>query len=137
VFTVYLLRSLSDPTRTYVGRTKDLRKRLSDHNCGHSLHTAKHRPWELVVSVTFKEQQRAVDFEAYLTRLGTGQLSLLLTLRTDAILAIFSIQFAPVLAWRGAAVLFPMTENRIGDESQSSHGMVEHWNSGMLGRNDL
>jgi hypothetical protein len=39
-------------------------------------------------------------------------------LRTDAIPAIFPIQFAPVLAWRGAAILFPMTENNSGDESE-------------------
>ncbi|HRI12739.1 MAG TPA: GIY-YIG nuclease family protein [Verrucomicrobiota bacterium] len=42
---VYILRSESEPTRHYVGRTEDLKARLQKHNEGGVPHTAKLRPW--------------------------------------------------------------------------------------------
>ena len=46
---VYILRSLSDPRRPYIGLTSDVRARLEDHNAGRSAHTARHRPWQVHV----------------------------------------------------------------------------------------
>lgn len=69
---VYLLRSLDDANRPYVGLTSNVPGRLGFHNTGLSPHTAKHRPWELVVSIEFADQQRAVRFEKYL-KSGSGR----------------------------------------------------------------
>ena len=63
---VYLLRSCSAPGQTYIGYTRDLRKRIATHNAGLSRHTAKHRPWELVAYFGFRDQSRALTFESYL-----------------------------------------------------------------------
>ena len=68
---VYLLRSASHRDQRYVGLTGDLRKGLSDHNAGRSPHTSKHIPWELVVAVYFRDQNKAESFERYLKQ-GSG-----------------------------------------------------------------
>ncbi len=68
---VYLLESESDPSRKYVGITSDLAKRLEEHNRGKSIHTNKHRPWRVVVSIWFADPNKAADFELYLKK-GSG-----------------------------------------------------------------
>ena len=40
MYTVYVLRSLKDPDRYYVGFTTDLDVRLESHNAGESTYTA-------------------------------------------------------------------------------------------------
>ena len=45
--TVYILHSLSEPKRPYIGLTHDVRARLADHNAGRCPHTARQRPWQL------------------------------------------------------------------------------------------
>ncbi len=64
--TVYVLRSLKDPEHYDVGLTTTLDARLRDHNEGKSAHTSKYRPWEVIVTVNFKSQQKAEAFELYL-----------------------------------------------------------------------
>jgi len=54
-----------------VGLTDDLPKRLADHNAGRSAHTAKYRPWEVVVAVQFADPQMAIRFERCL-KSGSG-----------------------------------------------------------------
>ena len=66
MFYVYLLRSLSDPDRTYIGFTEDLKSRLAAHNNGQSKHTKKYKPWELTTYVAFRDRNRAIAFEKYL-----------------------------------------------------------------------
>lgn len=63
---VYVLRSLTDPDRHYVGRTADIAGRLASHNAGESPHTARHRPWQVVVLVQFVSEPRAAEFEKFL-----------------------------------------------------------------------
>ena len=63
---VYLIESLNDSTRRYVGSTADLRQRLADHNAGKSLHTAPQRPWRLVAYIAFANKGAALEFERYL-----------------------------------------------------------------------
>jgi putative endonuclease len=63
---VYLLQSIEHPERTYIGLTVDLRSRLSAHNAGQSIHTAKFKPWRLVTYLAFADEQKAVAFERYL-----------------------------------------------------------------------
>ena len=68
---VYLLRSISQPTHRYVGTTDDLKKRLETHNAGGTPHTAKYRPWQIVVAVRFQADAKATAFEKYL-KSGSG-----------------------------------------------------------------
>jgi predicted GIY-YIG superfamily endonuclease len=68
---VYLLQSQSRPDQRYIGITHDLDSRLSDHNSGRSKHTAKFAPWECVVAVWFRDDQKAEAFEMYLKQ-GSG-----------------------------------------------------------------
>ena len=44
---VYILRSMKDSDRHYVGLTDDLKRRLAEHNQGRSEYTAVFRPWKL------------------------------------------------------------------------------------------
>ncbi len=63
---VYILRSVSDPERFYVGMTKDLRERLKKHNSRSVPHTSKHAPWTIKTYVAFSDERQAFDFEKYL-----------------------------------------------------------------------
>ena len=63
---VYILVSLSNPQRFYVGFTKDLKGRLESHNAGRVAHTAKLRPWRIKTAIAFTDHQRAEQFELYL-----------------------------------------------------------------------
>lgn len=70
MYYVYQLKSeLFD--QTYTGFTKDLKKRVLDHNAGRSKHTRKYKPWRLVVYMGFHSEARARDFEKYL-KTGSG-----------------------------------------------------------------
>ena len=69
---VYVLRSTSDGNRHYVGSTSDVNSRLATHNSGGSTHTERNRPWELVVSLQFANQESALAFERYL-KTGSGR----------------------------------------------------------------
>jgi len=53
---VYLLRSLKDSSKTYVGSTTDLKQRLETHNSGGSIHTQQSRPWKLVMYLAFESE---------------------------------------------------------------------------------
>ena len=66
MYYVYIIRSLSYSDQIYVGCTQDLKKRLSNHNCGTTEHTKKYRPWELVMYLAFSNKHKAVEFEKYL-----------------------------------------------------------------------
>ncbi len=68
---VYLRKSLSSPAQRYVGITRNLEKRLNDHNSGRSKHTARYMPWECVGAIRFNDDQKAEAFEAYLKQ-GSG-----------------------------------------------------------------
>ena len=69
---VYILRSNRDPERHYVGVTSDVRERLSWHNAGLNAHTARDRPWHVIVSVEFITEKAALQFERYL-KTGSGR----------------------------------------------------------------
>ena len=63
---VYILRSITNPSRHYVGIAADLVSRLDWHNHGPCGSTVHHRPWEVVVSMHFPDEQAARRFERYL-----------------------------------------------------------------------
>ena len=68
---VYVLQSESDPPRFYTGLTSNVRLRLAQHNAGASRHTAKGKPWKVIVVVAFANERRAIEFEKYL-KSGSG-----------------------------------------------------------------
>ena len=69
---VYVLESLNEPERHYVGISSDVTTRLALHNEGLSHHTTKHRPWKLLVSIEFTDTGCALRFEKYL-KSGSGR----------------------------------------------------------------
>lgn len=66
---VYLLNSIDFPKEYYVGLTTSLKERVKQHNEGISTHTAKFRPWKVVVFVIEGDARR---FEKYL-KSGSGR----------------------------------------------------------------
>ena len=72
MYHVYILRSLSHPDEYYTGFTEKTEERLRQHNSGASPHTAKYRPWQLIVDISFADRLTALDFERYL-KSGSGR----------------------------------------------------------------
>lgn len=69
---VYLLQSIPHPERRYIGSTKDLKRRIAEHNTGKGEHTRTYRPWRLITYAAFADPRRAQEFERYL-KTGSGQ----------------------------------------------------------------
>ncbi len=69
---VYILQSLEDPDRHYIGVTADLRGRLQKHNAGEVSHTSKFAPWVIKTYIAFVDKTRAFAFEKYL-KSGSGR----------------------------------------------------------------
>ena len=63
---VYILKRQINPDHFYVGRTRDLRTRVSRHNSGQVLHTSKWKPWRLKTYLAFSDSSRAMALERYL-----------------------------------------------------------------------
>jgi putative endonuclease len=63
---VYILRSLQQPDRYYVGAAADLRSRLRRHNAREVPHTSKYAPWAVETYVAFSDEKQAFAFEKYL-----------------------------------------------------------------------
>lgn len=71
MYYVYILKS-SKSEILYYGYTKDLKKRLVEHNAGQTKFTKGHVPWRLVWYCAFEHKQKAQDFELYL-KSGSGK----------------------------------------------------------------
>ena len=69
---VYVLESIGNSARHYVGLSSGVGARLEYHNAGKCRHTAKHRPWRVLATVEFADPVRAVAFERYL-KTGSGR----------------------------------------------------------------
>ena len=69
---VYILRSVSDPERHYVGRASSVDERLEWHNAGPCGYTLRHRPWRVIISMEFSTEPEAARFERYL-KSGSGR----------------------------------------------------------------
>ena len=63
---VYILQSVKDPERFYVGVAADLRARLKRHNAGEVSHTSRYVPWTIKTYIAFSEEKQAFAFERYL-----------------------------------------------------------------------
>lgn len=66
MYYVYLIQAVHFPEIRYVGYTLDVQKRFKVHNSGGSIHTAKYKPWRLVMYMTFLDELKAKEFEKYL-----------------------------------------------------------------------
>ncbi len=69
---VYLIRSILNPDKKYIGYTKNIEKRITDHNSGYSTYTNKFKPWELISYHAFSNKEKAQLFEKYL-KTGSGK----------------------------------------------------------------
>ena len=68
---VYILRSVPNPRRLYVGCTQHIEKRLIEHNRGDGAYSKVYAPWELEAYTAFKDKHVAEAFEHYL-KSGSG-----------------------------------------------------------------
>jgi putative endonuclease len=71
-FNVYIIVSLSNPDRYYIGVSTNVDERLSVHNCGNNPSTAPFIPWSIAAVVSFPSKDKALDFERYLKG-GSGR----------------------------------------------------------------
>ncbi|EKD56232.1 MAG: hypothetical protein ACD_58C00258G0001, partial [uncultured bacterium] len=55
---IYILKS-KIISKTYVGYTSDIQKRLKEHNSASNKYTSKFKPWELFYTETFDDKQQA------------------------------------------------------------------------------
>jgi predicted GIY-YIG superfamily endonuclease len=69
---VYILQSVEESDRHYVGIARDLKSRLKQHNAGEVFHTAKFKPWRIKNYMAFDDEQKAHAFERYL-KSGSGR----------------------------------------------------------------
>jgi predicted GIY-YIG superfamily endonuclease len=72
MFYTYILRSINEPDRHYIGHAADLKARLQEHNAGKCRHSSKHAPWELQCYFAFRTEALAQRFEKYL-KTGSGR----------------------------------------------------------------
>ena len=66
MFYVYIIQSISNSERFYIGFTGNLKDRLKAHNAGLSVHTNKFKPWKIKNYFAFKNEKKARNFEEYL-----------------------------------------------------------------------
>lgn len=63
---VYILQSLSVPSKTYVGFTTRLDERLDEHNNGSQIYSRRYAPWKRVTYLSFSDRNTALAFEKHL-----------------------------------------------------------------------
>ena len=66
MYYVYILQSIINPEKHYTGFTENIDKRLIKHNNGEVPHTAKFKPWQILVYLVFESKKKAMEFEKYL-----------------------------------------------------------------------
>lgn len=65
MYCLYIIKSLKTG-KFYTEVTKDLKKRLKDHNCGRIKSTKPFRPWKLVYVEKYLNKNEAFKREFYL-----------------------------------------------------------------------
>ena len=68
IYHVYMLLSKSIKPVTYVGYTKDLKKRIKLHNSGKGAKFTRGRKWILIYKERFKSKKEAISREYYIKR---------------------------------------------------------------------
>ena len=67
-FYVYMLKSKSFKPITYVGYTKDLKKRISQHNLGKGAKFTRGRKWKLIYKEILNSKNKAISREYYIKK---------------------------------------------------------------------
>ncbi len=63
---VYMLKSIGKKTVTYVGYTRDLKKRINLHNDGKGAKFTKGRKWRLIYKEKIASKSEAISREYYI-----------------------------------------------------------------------
>tara|TARA_Y100001958_G_C20975130_1_gene368549 strand:+ start:173 stop:421 length:249 start_codon:yes stop_codon:yes gene_type:complete len=63
---VYMLKSIGKKTVTYVGYTRDLKKRINLHNDGKGAKFTKGRKWRLIYKEKLASKSEAISREYYI-----------------------------------------------------------------------
>ena len=63
---VYMLKSIEKKPVTYVGYTKDLRKRIILHNSGKGAKFTRGRKWKVIYKEFFSLKNKAISKEYYI-----------------------------------------------------------------------
>jgi len=71
MYSVYILRSIKKPEKIYIGYTEDLSKRIKEHNDKKSNYSSRYAPGELETYITYRNKDKAKQFERYL-KSGSG-----------------------------------------------------------------
>ena len=65
-FYVYMLKSIEKRPVTYIGYTKNLKKRLSLHNAGKGAKFTRGRKWKLIYKELLNSESEAISREYYI-----------------------------------------------------------------------
>ena len=68
VYHVYMLKSLGKKSVTYVGYTKNLKKRVILHNISKGAKFTKGRKWKLIYKEKFNSKKEAISREYYIKK---------------------------------------------------------------------
>ncbi len=71
-FFVYILKSLKDPAKSYIGFTRNINRRIEEHNSGTQTYSKRYAPWKIETYVVFSDIRKALAFEKYL-KAGSGK----------------------------------------------------------------
>ena len=66
MYYVYRIRSRSQPDQSFIGISRDVKRRVKMHNAGRVEATREAGPWKLVFYAAFSRKQRALEFEDFL-----------------------------------------------------------------------
>jgi putative endonuclease len=70
-YSIYIIESLTHGSR-YIGSTKNVSKRLSEHNAGKCRYTSGRMPWKLINKEKFSSRSEAMKREKFL-KSGQGR----------------------------------------------------------------
>ena len=65
---VYMLKLISKKSITYVGYTKDIKKRISLHNSGKGAKFTRGRKWKLIYKEKITSKNKAISREYYIKK---------------------------------------------------------------------
>ena len=72
MYFTYIIRSITNPEKTYIGFTANIEERLKSHNLGKTSYTKHYIPWKLELYAAFPDKSTAMNFEKYL-KSGSGK----------------------------------------------------------------
>ena len=65
---VYMLKLISKKSISYVGYTKDLKKRIGLHNSGKGAKFTRGRKWKLIYKEKYTSKNKAISREYYIKK---------------------------------------------------------------------